>query len=100
MNKATADEAICITLGEPEAAKRAKRELFEEVAYERYLENFKASDEAGHQPMTKDQVCLRNATSMEHYHYQEMNTLWWGFQAGFTAAALAGARPLEAPTAH
>ena len=83
-----ANQAIQADMGQTEAVRAAKRELFEEVAHAHYLERWHGDPENG--AMTKDEFCRKTPTGA--YFYDELNRAWWGFQAGFTAAALAGAK--------
>lgn len=83
-----ANQAILADMGQTAAVREAKRELFEEVAHAHYLERWPANDPNG--AMSKDEFCRKTETGA--YFYKELNNTWWGFQAGFTAAALAGAK--------
>lgn len=85
-----ANQAIQIEMGQTEAVRAAKRELFEEVAHAHYLERWPADDPNG--AMSKDEFCKRDPERPDRYFYTELNATWWGFQAGFVAAALQGAK--------
>lgn len=87
-----ANQAIIAEMGQSEAVKDAKRELFEEVAHAHYEERWTGSPEVA--CMTREEFCRKNEGGS--YFYVGLNTAWWGFQAGFTAAALAGAK-IEVP---
>ena len=83
----TANRAIMAEMGQTQAVRDAKRELFEAAAYEHYQERHKASGADGQ--LLQEEFCRRLEDG--RYFYTELNTAWWGFQAGFVTAALAGA---------
>lgn len=93
-----ANQAIQAEMGQTDAVRQAKRDLFEEVAHAHYLERHfgeRLRSEDGEaipldEPMSRESFCRRNQDGS--YFYTELNRAWWGFQAGFTAAALAGAK--------
>ncbi len=83
-----ANQAIQADMGQTEAVRAAKRELFEKVAHAHYLERWPANDPNG--GLSLAEFTRKNEDGS--YFYTELNRAWWGFQAGFTAAALAGAK--------
>lgn len=86
-----ANQAIIAEMGQTQAVRDAKRDLFEQVAHEHYLERWPA-DVSTNTAMTREEFCRRDPAHPDRYFYVELNNTWWGFQAGFTAAALAGAK--------
>lgn len=83
-----ANQAIIAEMGQTQAVRDAKRELFEEVAHAHYAERWKGNME--NSGLSREEFCRKNADGS--YFYGQLNNVWWGFQAGFTAAALAGAK--------
>lgn len=92
MNKDTATQAIVANLAEPTASRDAKRELFEAAAYDQYLARNNRGQTGG--LMTLEEFCHKSDDGK--YYFNHLEACWWGFQAGFMAAALAGAQPQTA----
>jgi hypothetical protein len=76
------------TMQKPEEL-QSKRDLFEDITHAHYLERWK---DQPYEPMSKEAFCKRNPDLPDFYFYSDLNTSWWGFQAGFMAAALSGAK--------
>lgn len=91
MSNNTANQAIMAEMGQTQAVRDTKREMFEAAAHEQYQQRHKASGEDGQ--MTQEEFCRKLPDG--RYFYKELNATWWGFQAGFTYAALLGAKLAE-----
>ena len=85
--KAVALAAAAIARAQdPERA--SLRELFEDVAYDHYLERSGHATED--QRMTRAQFFTRQEADATKYHFTVLEATWWGFQAGFEAASIIG----------
>lgn len=94
LTAAAASEALMIHAMQKPEELLAKRELFEAGAYAHYLERWdgaKAGTYVG-EPMSQEKFCARNPEKPDSYFYSDLNNAWWGFQAGFMAAALRGGK--------
>ncbi len=87
MNPTPVNKAILMDLAQPPELIAAMRDKFEAAAYAHYLERWDGNEENGH--MTQEQFCRRNED--DRYFYKDLQQAWWGFQAGFNAACIAGA---------
>lgn len=94
LTAAAAAQALLIHAMQKPEELQSKRDLFEDLAHAHYLERWAGREKGSYvgEPMSKEDFCKRNPEQPEHYYFSDLNTSWWGFQAGFMAAALQGAK--------
>lgn len=84
ISAAAASAALLIHTMQTDKAHTAKRQLFEDAAYAHYKERTADAD------MDQATFVARNPEQPDFYYFSDLNTAWWGFQAGFMAAAVLG----------